>query len=257
MAQKGTLRISILAMELPMIFLLAVIGCHKRPSLQQALLHHSGILKDLNAIRAGDDVWISWTMPQGTLNKLTKRGFVAIQLCRPVVANGPCANTGKPIPLGAAGSIAEMLPKELASGNPRVLVYTLELTSPQGGSPVAFDEVGTVAGEAPPPLRGLTAEVHSNGVLLRWSAVEEPRESADMVVQVFRKLLTKPGSERAPKTPLHSLSKDSEDATFETQMDEGRFLEVAARSGELYQYFVQRVARVRVGSQTLDLTGGL
>lgn len=250
MIQPATPRTRRFTLGLAFAFLLSMTACHKRPSVQAPLLHRSGMLKDLNAIRAEDQVWISWTVPPHALQQLAKRGATAIQLCRPVGPDAPCRNVGTPVPLQPAGSFSEMLPAELLSGPPRALIYTLELATSKGKSMILSDQVGTVAGVAPPPLRGLTAELHSQSVLLRWPILREQQTDSDPVVRVYRKLLSNAGG-------TSTQAAGAADATFETPSDQGQFSDTSVQLGAFYQYLVQRVAKVKVADHTLDLTGGL
>jgi len=112
-----------------------------------------------------------------------------------------------------------------------------------------------LAGEAPAPVTGLTAKVSKAGVTLRWTAAQEPAPSA---IRLHRKLLTPPAAK-----PAQGLLAPQPEALEQNLLvaAEGRApdraLDREIRFGQVYEYRAQRVARIPVDSQTLELAGPL
>ena len=123
-----------------------------------------------------------------------------------------------------------------------------------------------LAGSAPGPVAGLSAEVRADGVALHWESGDGPT-----AVRLHRKLLTppptsngktgatanqrseqktgqKPGLAQAPKEPIDS------DLIVEKPAAGARSgaLDDTARFGESYEYRVQRVARVKADGAALE-----
>jgi hypothetical protein len=230
-------------------------GCHKRPP----LLGAPGALRDLTSIRAGDQVEISWTIPHKTMDKLIAERFTTVQVCRRESTTGPCTNAGEPLKLGPdmASSFSEMLPAELASGTPRVLTYSLQLINREDQSARISSDVVTIAGAPPPPLNGLTADLQSDGVLLRWPPISEFHEPAGTIVRLYRRLLKSAPTGVAPGQIFRSDLEPQDDLTLEADANKGCVLDRKVRPGKTYEYLGQRVVRVALGGRTLDLTGEL
>jgi hypothetical protein len=117
-----------------------------------------------------------------------------------------------------------------------------------------------LAGEAPAPVTGLSAEVRKQGVALRWAALASAPEST--AVRLHRKLLTPP----AAKSHEGLLAPQPEPLEQNLLVDscapdgpEGfcRALDKSIRFGQTYEYRAQRVARVTVDGKTLELTSEL
>jgi hypothetical protein len=115
-----------------------------------------------------------------------------------------------------------------------------------------------LAGEAPAPVIGLADELRKDGVLLHWAAVAPaPRGT---VVRLHRKLVSpqaaadkssaQPGLLAPPKEPL-------EMTLLVEQPAENRALDKTIHFGETYEYRAQRVERVDVEGQPVELAGPL
>jgi hypothetical protein len=142
----------------------------RRPSVQGPLAPQlRGPVKDLSAIRAGNEISLAWTVPKRGTGKLTVDGSLKVQVCRRESTSSDCADAGAPMLLarGATGSFSEKLPAALATGVPRLLYYSVELMTRDDRSTGLSNSVVTLAGASPPVL-GLAAEIAPEGVLLRW-----------------------------------------------------------------------------------------
>ena len=161
---------------------------------------------------------------------------------------------------GANGAFTDTLPAALATGRPRVLTYFVELDNRKGRSAGLSNGAQILAGEAPAAVAGLRAEMRRDGVLLRWTAA--PPGAAPAAVRLDRKLLTPAAKKPAPKANEQGLlapPPEPQERTLLVEAGEAtdRALDKDIRFGEKYEYRAQRVARVMVNGQTLELAGPL
>ncbi len=234
-------------------------GC-RRPQIQQPHAPEiRGPVQDLAAIRAGDLIWLSWTMPSRRVRNLTINGSIKVRVCRRETTAGDCIEAGKPLDFapGATGSFSEELPADLASGTPRVLYYFVELIDRKGKSTGSSDIVATLAGAPPPVIRGLTAEMTDKGVLLRWTPDTYSESPSDTAVRLHRnEVYLTPASEAAGEGSSKPLSAAAgEDLLVEGGSRSGQTLDGNIHQGSIYEYRAQRVIRVAAGSQTVEMAG--
>jgi hypothetical protein len=206
---------------------------------------------DLSAIRAGDQVSLFWTMPKKNTDKLEIKGEVTVRVCRQEGV-GPCVDSGTvTMAPGAAGSYSETLPALLSTGPPRVLKYFVELKNRNGRSAGLSNAVETLAGGPPDPVRGFTAEVNKAGVVLSWTP-----DGEKAAVRLQRKVLTPP----ATKTQQGLMAPQPEPLEQNLLIEDvrqGRALDKSIHFGETYEYRAQRVARLTVSGNTMELAGEL
>jgi hypothetical protein len=218
---------------------------------------------NLSASRTGNQVSLTWTMPRRNTDKLLIRGNIPVRVCRkesssacvPVQANLSFSPQAK-------AAFTETLPAALASGVPRPLTYFVELLSPHGRSAGPSNAAHVVAGEAPGPVAGLSAELRKDGAVLHWNAGTAP--SPATVIRLHRKLLTPPpstGSAAKPDSHQGFLAPPKEPIDQSLLVDSttqpAQALDRTIRFGETYEYRAQRVARVTVDGQTVELAGPL
>ncbi len=99
-----------------------------------------------------------------------------------------------------------------------------------------------LAGEAPPAVDGLTAEMSKDGVLLRWTPV--PPEASPVAIRLVRKLLTPP-AQKPSQGPLAQPAEPLQQSLLvEPGSHADRALDTSIRFGETYEYRAQRVARI-------------
>ncbi len=218
---------------------------------------------DLTATRAGNQVSLTWTMPKRTTDKLLLKDNLAVpvRLCRKE-DSGACEPVGVEMAFapGADGVFTDTLPTTLAAGPPRPLSYFAELRNRNGRSAGPSNAAHVLAGEAPAPVTGLSAEVRKQGVTLSWATLGIAQEST--AIRLRRKLLTPPAAKAhqallAPQPePLEqNLLVDS--CVPDSGKGFCRVLDKSIRFGEVYEYRAQRVARVTVDGKTLELAGEL
>ena len=222
---------------------------------------------DLSALRTGNQVSLTWTMPKKNTDKLLLKGNVAVRVCRKQ-DEGACEPVAGNLLLapGADGSFTETLPPELATGWPRKLSYFVELTNRNGRSAGPSNAAVVLAGQAPAAVVNLTAEMRKEGVVLRWTAGSSgPPQLKQASIRLHRLLLT-PQSDAKPKSRKGILAPPPEPAEQTLLVEanaNGRALDKDIRLSETYEYRAQRVVRVNIStktgnaktdeSQTLDL----
>jgi hypothetical protein len=218
---------------------------------------------DLAATRAGDQVSLAWTMPRKNTDKLLLKGNLQVVVCRREGPAAPCAAAGDlQLAPEAAGAFTETLPSALSGGAPRELSYFVEVRNRSGRSAGLSNAAVVLAGEAPGSVTGLEAEVRKEGVVLHWNPV--PQEAAPTAIRLHRKLMTptpmkKDSAQKGPlapppEQPVQTLLVA---VSGESGRSPDRALDKDIRFGETYEYRAQRVARVKMEGQTLELDGQL
>jgi hypothetical protein len=234
---------------------LAMIGCGTPGAPQPPSLNLPSPVADLAANRAGNQVTLTWTMPKRNTDKLLLNGNVAVRICRKEDTSR-CDATGGELAFapGAKGLFSETLPAALATGPPRPLGYFVELENRNGRSAGLSNAAHVLAGMAPAPVAGLSAEVRKQGVVLHWTTATEQKS---VVVRLHRRLLNPPVAK--PHEGLLAPQPESvlEDLLVEDGAHSGRALDKNIRFGQSYEYRVQRVARVTVDGRALELDGEL
>ena len=155
---------------------------------------------DLSAVRTGGQVALTWTMPAKTTDKVLLKGSITVRVCRHESASTRCSvATTLQLAPKADASFTDTLPSPLAAGSPRVLTYSVELVNRKGRSAGLSNSAAILAGEAPPAIENLTAQMRKDGVLLRWAPA--PPESSPVAVRLVRRLLTPP-AKKSNQGPL-------------------------------------------------------
>ncbi len=161
-------------------------GCGTPGAPQPPSLNLADAVTDLAAVRTGNQVALTWLMPKHNTDKTVIKADVAARICRRE-GSGACDPVGADVMVapGKVGTYTDTLPGALAAGAARPLSYFVELRNKKGHSAGLSNAATVLAGEAPRPIEGLTAEVQKQGVVLRWTADGEKD-----AVRLERKLLT-------------------------------------------------------------------
>jgi hypothetical protein len=243
--------------------LFAAIGCGTPGAPMPPSLKLPDPVTNLSAIRTGDQVVLTWTMPKKNTDKLLIKGNIPARICRKE-ASGDCV----PVPANLAfapqakAQFFETLPPALASGAPRPLTYFVELLSPHGRFAGPSNAAHVLAGEAPGPVANLSFQLRKDGVVLSWSAESTPAQ--DTAIRLHRKLLTsqpvtestaKPGSQPGFLAPPKELI--DETLLVDSPSHPDRTIDKTIRFGQTYEYRAQRIARVTVDGQPVELAGPL
>jgi hypothetical protein len=242
---------------------LLLIGCGTPGAPLPPSLKLPDPVTNLSASRTGSQVSLTWTMSRKNTDKLLIKGNIPVRVCRKE-ASGACL----PVPANlsfapqAKATFTETLPSALASAAPRPLTYFVELLSPHGRSAGPSNGAHIMAGEAPSPVAGLSAELRKDGVILHWTP--DATASQNTVIRLHRKLLTpQPKAETASEPSSHQnlLAPPKEPIEQSLLVDSpahpDRTIDKTIRFGETYEYRAQRVARVSVDGQTIELAGPL
>lgn len=205
---------------------------------------------DLAAVRAGSQVTLTWTTPKHDTDKVILKGDVTVAICRQ--ENGAsCLSAGvvHSAP-GSGGTFYETLPPQLTSGPPRSLAYFIELKNRHGRSAGPSNAAIVLAGEAPASVTDLAAALHRQGVALHWTA-----GSAAQSIRLYRKLVSTP--QKKQQTGPLAAPKEPTEITLLVDSDTGRALDSAVEFTSAYEYRAQRIARLQIGGQTLELSGDI
>jgi hypothetical protein len=237
---------------------LAIAGCGTPGVPLPPSLNLPDQVTDLSATRTGNQVVLTWTMPKKNTDKLLLKGNIPVRVCRKEGA-GTCATAGSlQLAPRADGVFMETLPHPLAAGAPRPLTYFVELTNRNGRSAGLSNDAVVLAGEAPGPVNDLAAQVRKAGIALRWTPDQAAaHEPAGTAIRIHRKLLTPPAAKSAQGPLAPPPEKVEQSLLVDSGAQPGRALDKNIRFGQVYEYRAQRVARITVSGQTLELAGEL
>lgn len=237
---------------------LALAGCGLPGAPLPPTLNLPNRVTDLGATRAGDRVSLQWTMPTRNTDKMLLKNSVEVSVCRRESSAGECSEAGTlQVAPGAKGAFSEKLRAALAAGSARPLMYFVELKNSKGRSAGLSNGATVLAGEAPPAVTGLMAEMTKDGVILRWNPSAGAQELSATAVRLQRRLVTpqvgkqKAGLLAPPPEPA------AQNLMVAAGVAPGRALDKDIRFGETYEYRAQRVVQVRVSGETLELAGAL
>ena len=236
--------------------LIAFTGCGMPGAPQPPSLNLPAPVTDLSAVRTGPQVALAWTIPTKTTDKVLLKGNISVRVCRNQTSASTCSIAATlPFAPGASATFNDTLSPDLAAGSPRVLTYFIELVNRKGRSAGLSNRAETLAGEAPPAVENLIAEMRKDGVLLRWAPA--PSESSPVAIRLIRRLLTPP-VKKSDQGPLAQPPEPLEQTLLVAPAAHSdRALDTSIRFGETYEYRAQRVARVTLGGSTLELAGPL
>lgn len=220
---------------------------------------------DLTAARAGDTITLHWTTPRKTTDRLLIQGAVQANVCR-IVAGAlhgtENCETGIVVQPGAPAEFHAKLPAELLAGEPRVARYFVELRNTHGKSAGPSNTAAILAGAAPAPVLQLSAEARANGVALHW----QPDSATS--IRLYRTLLTPPAKptkrdktadgKKAGRSLMTAAPEPLKNSLWVEAPTSGPFnasLDATAHFGESYSYAAQRVTRITIDGQTLELGG--
>ncbi len=233
---------------------LAATGCGTPGAPQPPSLNLPDRVTDLSAVRAGNRVSLTWTMPKKNTDKLVIKAAIQVTVCRREATDICSPIAGLTLAAGAAGSFAETLPPALATGAPRPLRYFVELKNRKGRSAGLSNAAVILAGAAPSPVEGLSATVRKSGVVLRWSA-----DDSEASIRLHRKLVNAAAPKPKPSQGLMAPPQQPVEQNLLVQAEHGdvpdHALDKTIVFGESYEYRAQRVVQVAANGNTLELAG--
>jgi hypothetical protein len=237
--------------------LLALIpaGCGMPGAPQPPTLNIPQRVTNLSAVRAGNQVSLTWKMPLRNTDKMLVRDAIATRICRNQGSAAGCdAVAILHLAPGADAAYTDTLLPDLTHGSPRALTYFVELDNRKGRSAGLSNGAEIPAGEVPPAVVGLSAQIRNDGMLLNWTPA--PPDAPSAAIRLLRKLVTPPAKQQ--EGPLATpLEPPERTLMVEAGGSTSRALDTNIRFGETYEYRAQRVVRVPVNGELLELTSPL
>ncbi|MGB8480962.1 MAG: hypothetical protein WCE63_19325 [Acidobacteriaceae bacterium] len=223
-------------------------------------------ISDLTANRTGNQVHLAWKTPSENTDHLKLKGRVQLRICRTEQAASSCETiaTVSAVPDKPA-TYTDVLPPALTSGPVRPITYRIFGINKHGKTAGPSNVVDILAGEAPPEVRDLSAQVVERGVVLHWQPVANL--SPDTSIQIDRTVVTPmvAPNPAKPKTfnPLPRSTAPVQqklrvrliplDSQHTAATDPGIALDPTVQFGRQYTYSASRVIQQQVGQQTLQL----
>ena len=190
------LTLRLLALGTPLMFAAcATIGPPQPPSLELPKP-----AADLRAVRKGDRVILTWTIPVATTDRQTVRSFGPTRICRGLEAElaecgkavgetvaHPAAVAAKSSKQKPVGSYTDTLPPQLEDDNPSGSVtYAIEVLNADGRGAELSNQVRVSLVRTLPPPRDFAARVTGQGIVLTWTNDLSRAGSAQNVRYVYR-----------------------------------------------------------------------
>ena len=237
--------------------IVALAGCGMPGAPQPPSLHLPNRVGDLSATRTGNQVALTWSMPKKDTDKVPLKDNVTVRICRNEHATGSCSSAATfALAPDADGTFTDKLPPALAEGAPRLLTYFVELDNRKGRTAGLSNAAQILAGEGPTAVNGLAAEMRRDGVLLQW--MPAPPAASPVAVRLVRKLVSPPAPAKSTQGPLGPPPEPLERSLLvEPGPSLDQALDSSIQFGQTYEYRAQRVARVTVNGETLELAGAL
>jgi hypothetical protein len=188
----------------------ALVGCGVPGVPKPPSLHLPEPVTDLRAVRKGDSVYLDWTVPAETTDRLAPRHLGPTRVCRGLdAAMSQCANPVGEVPalqLTGGGrkqtksakpatkvqaSYADSLPRTLLVENPGVQIfYAISVLNENGRSAGISNIVHVPAVAALPPPSDFRAQVTAEGVISSWTGIPRAPETPGLrhTYRVYRRL---------------------------------------------------------------------
>jgi hypothetical protein len=237
-------------------------GCGQTGSPLPPSLQLPETVTDLTAMRIGEKVELTWTMPRRTTDKLLLKGPQTVHICRHI-DQGPCIAIAD-VSFAPEKSVTyeDTLPSDLAEGAPRLIAYSVEILSRHGRTAGASNRANTAGGLAPPPFTGLQGKIEADGVLLQWEPAS--LEGRSNSIRIQRSLVSNPKAETQSATkrnpPLGTSSKTPVQLQtlivhLASGTDPGRLLDLDAAFDQSYSYKIARTETLDLGGKSIEVEG--
>ena len=181
---------------------------------------------DLRAIRKGDHVTLTWTVPSLTTDRQTIRSVGQTRICRALArkltqcgipvgeaAEQPSSPTVRSSKQKIARSYVDSFPGQLQSDDPSASVtYAVEVLNAEGRGAGLSNQVGVSLARTLPPPKDFAAQVSAQGVVLTWTSEAPAAGSAISVHYVYRVYRRPEGGQQqilAGEVPIGSERSDS------------------------------------------------
>jgi hypothetical protein len=206
----------------------ALVGCGVPGVPKPPSLELPEPVADLGAVRKGDSVYLDWTVPTETTDRLAVRHMGPIRICRSVdAAMSECANPVGEVPPpqlpGASfqqtksakpatkiqASYTDSIPRALLVENPGAQIfYAISVLNENGRSAGISNAVHVPAVAALPPPSDFRAQVTAEGVVLSWAGISHAPETPGLrhTYRVYRRLEGGNADTVAGEVPLDAAS---------------------------------------------------
>jgi hypothetical protein len=160
---------------------------------------------DLRSIRKGNNVYLDWTVPTETTDRLPVRRLGPTRVCRSLAVMNDCANPAGEVPAAQVSGTSprqsppgkmqatyiDRLQQALLGENPAAQIfYAVSVLNGNGRSAGFSNVVQVSAVAALPPPSDFHAQVTAEGVVLTWAEVSQLPETRGLqhVYRVYRRL---------------------------------------------------------------------
>lgn len=154
---------------------------------------------DLRAVRKGNKVVLTWTVPTLTTDRKTARSRGSTRICRgvePVLAQCGTAVGAAPADKNTKKTYSDTLPSDLAQSDSGFATYAVEATNAEGRSAGLSNQVRVPLARTLPPPANFAARVTNEGVALSWTDHVPQNGSQSQVRYVYRIYRRLEGSSR-------------------------------------------------------------
>ncbi len=217
-------------------------------------------VKNLTAVRVGNDVRLHWTMPRDTTDKVLLKGPQRAHFCWKWVRSSSAATPATPCTPAGDGTFppekpvdaSVPLPAELTTGAARAAAFFVELQNPSGKTAGPSNPALVAAGSAPPEVAGFGADTRATGVVLHW---DKAAPAPGMVLRIHRSLVKAPGAGKPREALGAALPEQQVLEVNLDQEDQGQALDRDAAFDRTWRYTAERVLHVEADQHTLEIAG--
>ena len=211
-------------------------------------------VENLSAARSGDTLTFTWSQPKRNTDHMLLNGDVDDLLCRRI-AEGECEPLNEVyVAPGKEERIDVAMPKALTVGEPRRVEFAVQSLNHLRRAAGLSNGASAIAGESPAAVEGLVAEEKREGVVLRW----KPTTGANVAVRLVRRRLNAPLRPKPVKKDMLAPPDEPELMTFIVDDGNGgKAVDRTARAGESYEYKAERVVRLKVKDEALELKSAM
>lgn len=241
------------------VAMLGIIGCGTPAAPAPPTLDLPQPVENLTASRSGDVLTFTWTQPRRNTDHLLLKGDVDVVICHKLPA-GECEPINELYVAPSKDQRVEVaMPRPLATGEPRVEIFALQSRNHLKRAAGLSNEALVIAGSAPAPIEGLKVEEQRQGVVLHWKTVGNESRPVRLIRRRTSPALSETKS-TANKPHGDLLTPASEPELLTLLVDpasNGHAVDRTARTKESYEYRAERVIRLDVNDQTLELKSSL
>jgi hypothetical protein len=243
---------------------LSLLGCANPGPPRPPSLHLAKPATGLAAQRVGGKVLLSFTVPDETTDGGAMRPPIAAMVCREVSAapDLPCHEVLRVQVNPGRASVTDPLSPALASGEPRLMVYRVELLNANGHGAGESAPVFAAAGAVPPPMGMITVAPRRNAAQITWQPQAQPPGTE---IRVDRTLLaTTAGPEQPargknaapePQRPGTTLKQAVLSSGAGLARDPGGLIDRGIHDGDTLKYVAERVRTVSLAVPEARETG--